>query len=223
MFQLIRKEYINENLFKIYFERSNLNFLPGQHFSLSIPGKSINREYSSYTSPNDNEIGFLIRRVEGGIMTNYLNKMDIGDYLNIYGPYGSFTLNSFKDYAINNKKIIFIASGTGIAPFVSIKKTYNILNYEIFVGIRNKKDIVDSDIFAPEKSYYCISREERVKKNNHYLGRLNNQIDKIDYINDYEKAIYMICGNSFMISDIYDILVNDKKIHPNQILTESFF
>ena len=65
-------------------------------------------------------------------MTNYLNKMDIGDYLNIYGPYGSFTLNSFKDYAIDNKKIIFIASGTGIAPFVSIKKTYNITNYEIF-------------------------------------------------------------------------------------------
>ena len=33
----------------------------------------------------------------------------------------------------------------------------------------------------------------------------------------------MICGNSFMISDIYDILVNDKKINPNQIFTESFF
>ena len=33
----------------------------------------------------------------------------------------------------------------------------------------------------------------------------------------------MICGNSFMISDIYDILVNEKKINPNQIFTESFF
>ena len=90
--------------------------------------------------------------------------MDIGDYLNIYGPYGSFTLNSFKVYAIDNKKIIFIASGTGIAPFVSIKKTYNITNYEIFVGIRNKKDIVDSDIFAPEKSYYCILVKKELKK-----------------------------------------------------------
>ena len=91
MHKLKRKEYINENLFKI-FDKKILNFIPGQHFSLSIPGKSINREYSSYTSPNDEELGFFIRRVEGGIMTNYLDKMKIGDELNIYGPYGSFTL-----------------------------------------------------------------------------------------------------------------------------------
>ena len=43
-----------------------------------------------------NEIGFLVRRVEGGIMTNYLNKMEVGDYLNIYGPYGSFVLKDLK-------------------------------------------------------------------------------------------------------------------------------
>ena len=217
MFQLKRKEYINPNLFKVFFNRNGLNFIPGQHFSLSIPGKSINREYSSYTSPDDEELGFLIRRVEGGIMTNYL-EMKIGEPLNIYGPYGSFT----QVKQIDSKKIIFIASGTGIAPFVSIKK-YNIKDYELFVGVRHKEDIVDSEIFNPSKSYYCISRDNNSKKNNHYLGRLNNQINKIDYLNNYSEAIYMICGNSFMISDIYDILVNDKKINPNQILTESFF
>ena len=67
MHKLLKKEYINSNLFKIFFEKKNLEFIPGQHFSLSIPGKSINREYSSYTSPKDKEIGFLVRRVEGGL------------------------------------------------------------------------------------------------------------------------------------------------------------
>ena len=220
MFELKKKEYINPNLFKVFFDKKGLNFIPGQHFSLSIPGKSINREYSSYTSPDEEEIGFLIRRVEGGIMTNYLDQMKIGEPLNIYGPYGSFTLS---EKQIDNKKIIFIASGTGIAPFVSIKKKYNIKDYEVFIGIRHKEDIVDSNIFDPSKSYFCISRDKKSEKNNHYLGRLNDQINKIEYLNNYEDAIYMICGNSFMISDIYDILVNDKKIHPNQILTESFF
>ena len=52
-------------------------------------------------------------------MTNYLDEMKIGEPLNIYGPYGSFTLSKKQ---IDSKKIIFIASGTGIAPFVSIKK-----------------------------------------------------------------------------------------------------
>lgn len=220
MYFLKRKEYINENLFKIFFDRKNLKFLPGQHFSLSIPNKSINREYSSYTSPDEDEIGFLIRKVEGGIMTNYLNNLRIGDPVNIYGPYGSFSLSKNQ---IENKKIIFIASGTGVAPFISLKKKFDIKNYELFVGIRNKKDIVDSDVFGSDRSYYCLSREKKIDQNNHYLGRLNNQINKIEYILDYENAIYMICGNSFMISDIYDILVNEKNIHPNQILTESFF
>ena len=220
MHKLIRKEYINENLFKIYFDKKNLDFTPGQHFSLSIPNMSINREYSSYTSPKDKELGFLIRRVEGGIMTNILDKMKVGESLNIYGPYGSFTLKN--DY-IKNKQIIFIASGTGLAPFVSMKETYNLSNYKLYLGIREKKDISDSEKFDEENSSYSISREKKSSKNNHFIGRVNAQLDKLEYINNYENSIYMICGNSYMISDVYDILVNEKKIDPNLILTESFF
>lgn len=220
MHKLIRKEYINENLFKIFFDKKDLKFFPGQHFSLSIPNKSINREYSSYTSSNDKELGFLIRRVEGGIMSNLLDKMEVGDELNIYGPYGSFVL---KDEYIKNKQIIFIASGTGIAPFVSMKETYNLDNYKLFVGIRETRDLADAEKFDESKSYYCISREDNISKNNHYKGRINNQLEKIEYIKDYENSIYMICGNSYMISDVYDILVKEKKINPNNIITESFF
>lgn len=220
MHKLTRKEYVNSNLFKLYFEKKNLKFIPGQHFSLSIPGKSLNREYSSYTSKDDEEIGFLIRRVDGGRMTNYLNKMTIGESLNIYGPYGSFTL---EDKNLLDKKIIFIASGTGIAPFVSIKKSYDISKYKLFLGIRKKEDICDEDVFDTDKSYYCISREKKISKNNHYVGRMNEQLSKIEYIDDYKNYIYMICGNSFMISDIYDLLVNEKNINPNNIITESFF
>ena len=220
MHKLIRKEYINSNLFKLYFEKKDLKFKPGQHFSLSIPGKSLNREYSTYTSMDDKELGFLIRKVEGGRMTNLLNKMSVGDALNIYGPYGTFTI---EDNNYQNRKIIFIASGTGIAPFVSIKKSYNILNYKLFLGVRNREDIIDESIFDIDKSYYCISRDKIILQNNHYVGRMNKQISKIDYIDDYQNYIYMICGNSFMISDIYDLLVNEKNISPNNIITESFF
>ena len=219
MYKLKRKEYLNENLFKIFFDKGDLTFLPGQHFSLSVPGKSINREYSSYTSIHDNEIGFLIRRIEGGIMTNILDKMEIGEYLNIYGPYGSFILSQDQ---IQNNKIIFIASGTGLAPFVSIKESYNLKNYILFLGIRNISDIPDADKFNQDHCYYCISRDSIINQNNYYKGRLTDQLLNIEYIDDYQNSIYMICGNSYMISDAYDILLS-KKIDPNLIITESFF
>lgn len=220
MYKLTRKEYINPNLFKIFFDRKNLEFIPGQHFSLSIPGKSINREYSSYTSMRDKEIGFLIRRVEGGIMTNLLDNMEIGDGLNIYGPYGSFILSQDQ---INNKQIIFIASGTGLAPFFCIKESYNLKNYKLFLGIRKIIDIPDADKFDQSQCYYSITRDSNLNQNNYYKGRIQDQLKKIDYIDDYENSIYMICGNSYMISDVYDLLVNEKKINPNLIITESFF
>jgi len=220
MHSLIRKEYINKNLFKIFFDRKNLNFIPGQHFSLSIPNKSINREYSSYTSNDSNEIGFLIRRIEGGIMTNLLDKMEVGEKINIYGPYGSFILN---EKQISEKKIIFIASGTGVAPFVSIVESYNLKNYELFLGVRTSEDIPDAEKFYQSKCYHCISRDPMIKQNNHYKGRITDNLDKLDFISDFDNAIYMICGNSFMISDVYDMLVKNKKINPNNIITESFF
>ena len=219
MYKLKRKEYINENLFKIFFDKGDLTFIPGQHFSLSVPGKSINREYSSYTSIHDNEIGFLIRRIEGGIMTNILDKMEIGECLNIYGPYGSFILNQNQ---IQNNKIIFIASGTGLAPFVSIKESYNLKNYKLFLGIRSAGDITDADKFNQDDCYYCISRDSIINQNNHYKGRLTDELKNIEYIFDYQNSIYMICGNSFMISDAYDILLS-MNINPNLIITESFF
>lgn len=220
MHSLIRKEYINKNLFKIFFDRKNLNFVPGQHFSLSIPNKSINREYSSYTANNSNEIGFLIRRVEGGIMTNLLDQMEVGEKINIYGPYGSFILN---EKQISEKKIIFIASGTGVAPFVSIVESFNLKNYELFLGVRTREDIPDAEKFDQSKCYNCISRDKMIIQNNHYKGRITDNLDKLDFITDFENSIYMICGNSFMISDVYDMLVNDKKVNPNNIITESFF
>ena len=208
MYKLKRKEYLNENLFKIFFDKGDLTFLPGQHFSLSVPGKSINREYSSYTSIHDNEIGFLIRRIEGGIMTNILDKMEIGEYLNIYGPYGSFILSQDQ---IQNNKIIFIASGTGLAPFVSIKESYN-SKITYFLGIRNISDIPDADKFNQDHCYYCISRDSIINQNNYYKGRLTDQLLNIEYIDDYQNSIYMICGNSYMISDAYDILLSKKLI-----------
>lgn len=221
MHTLIKKIYINENLFKVYFDKKDLKFTPGQHFSLSIPGMSVNREYSSYSSMNESEIGFLIRRVEGGIMTNILDKLSLGSKINIYGPYGSFVLN---DETKQLNKIIFIATGTGIAPFVSIVNSYNLKNYQLYLGVRLKKDIPDYDLFDEEKCFYSISRESNIgKSNNFFKGRINDQIKKIDMIDNYKSFKYMICGNSSMISDVYDILVNEKKINPNNINMESFF
>ena len=91
-------------------------------------------------------------------MTNLLDKMEVGEEINIYGPYGSFVL---KDEYINSKQIIFIASGTGIAPFVSIKKSFDLNNYKLFVGIREKK-ILQTQIFLAKINLFTVFLETKI-------------------------------------------------------------
>ena len=55
------KVVYNDNLLSIKVDRGNIKFLPGQHFSISIKGKFINREYSAFSSDNNDEIKLSLR------------------------------------------------------------------------------------------------------------------------------------------------------------------
>ena len=175
----------------------------------------INREYSSYSSEKDEKISFHIRLVKKGVLTNSLIQLKKGDELDIHGPFGNFLINShFK----NLKKIICISSGTGVAPFISMNKSYEDLNFELIHGIRDEKDIFD-ELFKFKKVDICISRN---KSKTYYNGRVTYfLIDNLEYFS--KDWGYFICGNSDMINDVIDILNDTLKVNNNNILIESFF
>jgi ferredoxin-NADP reductase len=62
---------------------------------------------------------------------------------------------------IETKKYLFIGTGTGIAPFLSIIKTHNIENYKIMHGIRELKDKIDG--LDSEKYEIYLTREKCFK------------------------------------------------------------
>jgi ferredoxin-NADP reductase len=51
-----------------------------------------------------------------GRFTSKLDNAKVGDVYYVTGPYGQFKLDS------NDKKLLFLAGGTGIAPFLSMLK-----------------------------------------------------------------------------------------------------
>ena len=67
---------------------------------------------------------------------------------------------------------------------------YQNLNAIADLVIREKKDIADADKFDEDKSYYSISRDNNLSKNNHYKGRVNTQLDKIEYIKMHKPTCY---------------------------------
>ena len=213
--KLVDKKFIGNSNLIIRVEKNDKIFNAGQFYSVGIPDLPINREYSVCNNANDNYIEFLIRYVDGGRLTPKLFNTKIGENIKILGPYGEFYL---KDFDIN-KKYLFIGTGTGIAPFLSIIKTHNILNYKIMHGIRELKDKIDG--LDSKKYEIYLSREKCSNQNNVFEGRVTNFIkEKLD--NTDKNNLFFLCGNSLMVSEVHEMLILNN-INNNQIFTEIFF
>jgi ferredoxin-NADP reductase len=96
-------------------------FEPGQYLALGLPvdGRLLQRPYST-ASPKgaSEEVEFLIRRVPTGAFTPLLWEMPIGARLRLGRPKGLFTMKSG-----DPRDHLFIATGTGLAPFVAMLET----------------------------------------------------------------------------------------------------
>src|SRR6266480_3733344 len=93
-------------------------FVPGQWLSLKhtkSDGEEITRAYSIASPPGENNrFALCLNRVQDGFMSNFLCDMKEGDEISSQGPFGDFILRP------PMRDTIFIATGTGIAPFRSM-------------------------------------------------------------------------------------------------------
>lgn len=196
-------------------EKKNLKFSAGQFFSIGISETLINREYSVCSAENDPFLDFLIREVEGGILSVKLKKLKKGEFVKILGPYGNFYLENFDI----KENYIFIATGTGISPFMSLIKTHKNLKYKIYHGIRKNIDIIeDKDI--NQNNYFKFITRENAKGINSVNGRITINFDIIK--SEKKNSFFFLCGNSMMVTEIYDRLI-DNGFESNKIFTEVFF
>jgi len=124
---------LTESTFILRLPKSRFKFEAGQHISLSIAGDYQSREYSIYSAEEADYLEVLVKEVEGGYFSPKLKHLKKGDLVEIHGPFGRFGLDTKKR---DSHQHIFIASGTGIAPFHSMVKSYPALDYRIIHGVR---------------------------------------------------------------------------------------
>ena len=105
--------------FELLFEPGKrMRFLPGQFISVVLPrdGKVIRRAYSVASPPEAGDrLNLVIKLVQGGVVTPWFWTLKSGDRFKIHGPFGKFVLPERIDF-----KPLFVATGTGIAPFRSM-------------------------------------------------------------------------------------------------------
>jgi CDP-4-dehydro-6-deoxyglucose reductase, E3 len=91
---------------------ADFTFISGQYVDVIGPG-GIRRSYSlANASFADKTLEMHIRAVDGGVMSGYwFNQAKTNDLLRLNGPLGTFFLRNTA-----NLDLVFLATGTGIAP-----------------------------------------------------------------------------------------------------------
>lgn len=117
---------------------ANMTFLEGQFIDVIGP-QGTRRSYSMANSGSEKLIKLFIKRVENGSLSQYwFNEAKENDLLRIEGPKGSFFFREVK------KHIIFLATGTGIAPIKSIldklSESPNNIQLSVYWGNRKPED-----------------------------------------------------------------------------------
>jgi ferredoxin-NADP reductase len=121
---LVRREDATESLsyFWVLFDGEPTPFEPGQYMTIGVfvDGKIVQRPYSVASPPavaGDTGYELYVRRVHGGTFTPTLFDLPVGHRMRMIGPKGKFTLLPDDD-----RIHVFISSGTGNAPFVSMMR-----------------------------------------------------------------------------------------------------
>ena len=210
--KLLETRKLTDSTYVLRMERRGLAFRSGQHILLGEAESIHNREYSVYSGENDDYFEVLIKEVETGMVSKQLKKLLKDDKLQIEGPLGFFTIES---ELIKSEEFLFVATGTGIAPFHSFSRSYPHLNYQLLHGVRKANEAYESKHYPAEKYTLCTSQDEK----GDFKGRVTDYLRQ----NPVSKDTHCyLCGNFEMINEVFDIL-EKQGVPPQQVHAEVYF
>ena len=210
--KIIQTRFLTDRTFVLRFERGNMQFRAGQHIIVGLEGELDQREYSVYSGENDDYLEILVREVLDGKVSLKLKQCQPGQHLQVNGPFGSFGLEKFDMFS---RKLVFIASGTGISPFHSFVKSYPGIDYLLIHGVRYKNEAYEREEYDPARYILCTSKEY----NEGRKGRLTSFLPGFRVKIDMQ---FYLCGNNSMIYEASHIL-GDKGVRDENIFTEVYF
>ena len=214
------QHYQDDNFIISVKPKRKWSFKAGQFAILHV--NKLQRPFSIASPPSERNLSFLIKKHDQGIVTPYLTKLKIGDTLKISGPYGAFTYKPG-----NEKHIIFISSGTGVAPFHSmiqdILEKYKDKKVTIIHGFRYECFFNDtwSTLTKKYKNFkqFCTTS----RPNQDFKG-LKGHVTKhlCALITSPKDSVVYICGSEVMVEETKKTLFNSCGFKENQIHVEEW-
>lgn len=226
----LRLGYMEKISAKVYLKRFDLvqptemTFLPGQTVMLHV-ASGINRSMSIASPPSENTSLWVAHDVSPmGPYSQWTLDAKIGDTMTCMGPLGMFILN--RD---SHRKKVFVATGTGIAPFRSMLLDYlpqgGTDDITLYWGLRREEDIFwDEELTELSQKYpnfrYVLTLSQPSETWKSKTGRVTDHVFSDE--SHIPGSDFYLCGNRVMISEMEDRL-SAAGVPKEQIVKELFY
>lgn len=212
--KVLGKKWLSDDTFELSCTRpGDFVFKPGQYVTFCLG--QVQREYTIISSVHDERLSFLVKVVPGGEVSNYLAGIRPGDEIDISKPRGYLTKRT------SGRPSVFVATGTGIAPFVSMAGSGVTTDY-LLHGAAYRNGLFYSDKLQQCSGNYipCLSRGDgpRDKSSQVYHGYVTAFLEHILPPGEYD---FYLCGKWDMIREATHVI--DKRFPRATINSEGFY
>jgi len=212
---VVSNKMLTSDVFEIVFEypsNTEFSFNPGQFIMVHVDETTkppVRRAYSIVNPPS--EIGIIrlwVKYKEKLTGPSYLHTLKADQKCTLSGPYGQFATNN------DEKALVFIATGTGIAPFNSmiadLIENEDKRQIELVFGVRHKEDLFSYNTFTSwQNTYENFSFLPTLSKAPDDWEGLKGRVTDVvpEAIKDHKNKSFYICGIPQMVTDMQTLLL----------------
>jgi ferredoxin--NADP+ reductase len=232
---VVENRHWTETLFSVRVEGVQLAFQAGQfvRIALDVNGERVARAFSFVNPPHDPVLEFYGVIVPGGPLSPRLARLRAGDALYVApNPAGFLVLAELPQA----ETLWLVATGTGIAPFLSILRTaepwQRFRKIVLVHAVRHAAELAYSDTIEKTGAHYVtfVSREAHAGS---LAGRIpaaigDGRLEAAAGVKIDERSHFMLCGNPQMLRDTTAALAarglrKHRRRAPGHITVESFW
>jgi ferredoxin--NADP+ reductase len=225
--RVLNVHHWNDSVFSFTTTRNaGFNFRNG-HFvmmGLEVEGRPLLRAFSLVSANYDEHLEFFSIKMPDGALTSRLQHIEPGQPILVgRKPTGTLLVENLRP----GKRLYLLATGTGLAPFMSIIRdpvTYE--RYEKVViahGVRRESDLAYRSYIEEELPQHLLVGEQVqqqllyyptvTREPSRYQGRLNDLVESGKLAQDLslpafdaEHDRFMLCGSPAMLKDLVVLL-----------------
>ncbi|MDX1491866.1 MAG: ferredoxin--NADP reductase [Pseudohongiellaceae bacterium] len=217
---VVSKVHRTNNLFSLRLDAPIADFKAGQYISigLKVDGNLIEQPYSILSAPGQSPLEFFLYTNLDGELSSLLGELQPGDHATVKAQAeGGFTL----DAVPSCKDLWLLATGTGVAPFLSILQQGDVWKrFERIVlvyAVRLWEDLgyeplIQQWLTEHPEQFKFVPFVSREKVDNTIHGHIpaslsNGSLERMAGIElSHDDSQLMLCGNPGMVQDAVAVL-----------------